>query len=80
MTNIIDFIEEATQNYSSCLIVSIYNKCSTVVIAIIYLMVKYKWTLMRSLEYMNARKRNFEITKSIIKDLKNLEKSILFDL
>jgi len=43
-------------------------------------MVKYKWTLMRSLEYMNARKRNFEITKSIIKDLKNLEKSILFDL
>ena len=52
---------------------SVYNKCGTVVVAMIYLMIKYKWKLMRTIEYMNARKKNFEITKTIIKDLKKLE-------
>jgi len=35
---------------------------------------------MRALEYMNGLKRNFEVTRLIIKDLKKLEKSILYDL
>ena len=67
------FIEEAFQSYNSCLVVSVHNKCSTVVVAMMYLMIKYKWKLMRTIEYMNARKKNFEITKTIIKDLKKLE-------
>lgn len=70
------FIHEAVQNFSSCLIVSQRNKCVTVVVAILYLMMKFKWTVLRSLEYMNARKADIEITKTIIKQLQIIERGI----
>ena len=45
VVDIIQFIEEACDNFKSCLIVSMDNKCKTVVIATVYLMYKYKWSL-----------------------------------
>ena len=78
--DIYQFIENAVTKYTSCLIVSKFNKCASTVVGVIYLMIKYKWTLMKALEYMNAKKRNFEITRTILRDLINLEKSILYDL
>ena len=73
LTEIYRFIQEAVMNFNSCLIVSQRNKCSTVVVAIIYLMMKYKWSVLRSLEYLNARKSDIEITKTIIKQLSQIE-------
>lgn len=43
------------------------------VIGIIYLIYKYKWTVHRTLEYINSKKLDIEITKSIIKQLTVLE-------
>ena len=64
-----EFIEDAATIYSSCLVVSTKNKCSTVVISIIYLMQKFKWDVHRCLEFINARKSDVEITMKILKKL-----------
>jgi hypothetical protein len=45
-----------------------------VVAAIIYLLVKYKWNIHLTLEYINSKKLDIEITKLILKDLSVLEK------
>ena len=37
---------------------------------------KYKWSVIRSLEYLNARKSDIEITKTIIKQLSQVEQTI----
>lgn len=58
------------------MIVSLYNKCATVVLAIVYLMIKYRWTVLRTLEFINARKVDIEITKLILNQLNKLEKEI----
>lgn len=63
------FIEDAVKNYSSCLITSKHNKCSTVVVAIVYLLLKFKWSVHRTLEYINAKKVDIEITKALLKQL-----------
>jgi hypothetical protein len=61
-------------------IVSQYNKCATIVVAIIYMLFKYKWNVHRSLEYINSRKADIEITKSIIKRLQKLELAVEVEL
>ena len=67
MMKLFQFIEDATSNYKSCMIVSKFNKCSTVVVGMVYFMIKYKWSTLRTLEYLNARKHDIEITKAILK-------------
>ena len=67
---LVKFIEDATSKYNSCLIVSLKNKCCAVVVAIIYLMIKFKWNIIKCLEYMSARKADIELPVAIIKDLK----------
>jgi len=63
------FIETCAQNFESCLIVSIGNKCSTVVVAVIYMMFRYKWNVRKTLEFIYSRKSDVEITKAIISSL-----------
>lgn len=70
---IFEFIEEACTNYNCCLVISQRNKCCTVVIAIIYLIQKYKWDVHRCLEYINERKSDVEITVTILKQLQKFE-------
>mmetsp|Transcript_5870 Transcript_5870/g.9490 ORF Transcript_5870/g.9490 Transcript_5870/m.9490 type:complete len:237 (+) Transcript_5870:113-823(+) len=72
LTKVYEFIESAVQQYKSCLIVSPDNKCATVVIGIVYMMMKYKWTVHKTLEYICSRKSDIEITKTIIKHLQQL--------
>mmetsp|Transcript_2470 Transcript_2470/g.3795 ORF Transcript_2470/g.3795 Transcript_2470/m.3795 type:complete len:124 (-) Transcript_2470:661-1032(-) len=63
------FIEEAVQNFKSCLIASVNNKCASIVVAIVYMMFKYKWNVHKTLEFICSRKTDIEITKTIIKQL-----------
>lgn len=37
---------------------------------------KYKWTVHRTLEYINSKKLDIEMTKSIIKKLQKVEKLV----
>ena len=69
LTKVYDFIESATSKFKCCLIVSKHNKCSTIVIVIIYMMLKFKWTVHKTLEYICSRKSDIEITKIVIKQL-----------
>ena len=62
-----DFIELAVRNYTSCLIVSHKNKCASVAIAIIYMLIKFSWSVHRTLEYINSKKVDIEMTKSVLK-------------
>jgi hypothetical protein len=73
MREMFEFIEDATLNYSSCLLVSTKNKCCTVAVAIVYMLFKYNWSVSRTLEIINARKIEIELTKRIVKQLRHLE-------
>jgi hypothetical protein len=74
--NLFDFIEEAVNNYTSCLIVSQKNKCTTIAVGIVYCIVKYKWGVHKTLEYINAKKADIEITKNILKQLQIAERNV----
>jgi rRNA-processing protein FCF1 len=74
------FIEEAVQGFKSCLITSVNNKCASVVVGIVYMMFKFKWNVHKTLEYICSRKTDIEITKTIIKQLQDLENTFLHDL
>lgn len=67
-------------NYESCLVVSLKNRCATVVAAIIYLLFKFKWKIHKCLEYINFKKLDIEITKTILKELTILEKKLEIEL
>lgn len=69
MRRIYRFVEEAVSQCTTCLVVSFKNKCATVVICLIYLLLKYKWDLKVALQFINSRKIDIEITKQIIKSL-----------
>lgn len=75
-SKVLRFIDEPIQEYMTCLIVSKRNKCSTIATCIIYLLMKYKWNVHRSLEYINARKNDIEITYGILKKLQVLEQTV----
>ena len=77
IVKIIEFIEQAISKFESCMIVSVANKCKAVVIATIFLMFKYKWSLQKTFEYLNNRKADLEMTKGLVKQLSRLEKLIL---
>lgn len=42
--------------------------------AIVYLLFKFNWSVTRSLEYINNKKIDIEITKAVLVKLSNLEK------
>ena len=73
---IFKFVEEAVVNYSSCMVVSVRNRCSSIVVAIVYLMMKLKWDVYRCLEFLNFKKSDIQITKSILMQIINLEKVV----
>lgn len=64
---IFDFIESAVLGCSSCLIVSSKNKCSSVAIAVAYMLLKYRWSVQRTLELINQKKIDIEMTKHVLK-------------
>lgn len=63
MMELYNYIEEPVLNQSSCLIVSVKNRCLSAMIAIMYMLFKFNWSISRSLEYINARKIELEVTK-----------------
>lgn len=56
------------------------NKCATVICALIYLLIKYRWSVNCTLEYINSKKLDIEITNSILKELRILEQKLAEEL
>ena len=73
IAQIFQFIEEAVEKIESVLVVSTkgQSRSSTVIVA--YLMKKYKWTLLKTLEYLNSRRPDLEIRTSFIQQLSEYE-------
>ena len=80
VVKIFHFIEDAVKNFKSCLVVSVENKCKPVMIATIYLMYKYKWSLQKAFEFLNDRKPDIEMTKGLMKQLQKVESNIVKDI
>jgi len=73
INQIYDFIEDAVFKVESILVVSTkgQSRCSTVIAA--YLMKKYKWNLLKTLEYLNSRRPDLEIRTCFIQQLSQYE-------
>ena len=68
-----DFIDNGRSQYRGVLIISETNQTRSIVVVAIYLMMKYKWTLMKTLEFLNQKKVDAVITSEILGVLKDIE-------
>jgi len=50
------FIENIISNYNSVLIISEKNQTRSILVAQLYIMMKYKWNVMKTLEFLYAKK------------------------
>lgn len=74
--DIYNFIENAFSSLEGILIHSYNGKNRCVIAIVIYFMKKYKWSLIKSLEFLNAKKPGLELTATILKKLMDFENKI----
>lgn len=73
---IFEFIEETLEKSESVLVHSARGQSRASAAIAIYLMNRYKWTLLKTLEYLNSRRPDLEIRASFIQQL-NIYESYL---
>ncbi|CDW88742.1 dual specificity catalytic domain containing protein [Stylonychia lemnae] len=71
---IYDFIEEANNEANGVLVHSVRGQSRACCVLSIYLMIKFKWTLLKSLEFVNSRRPNLEIRASFLQQLSAWER------
>lgn len=76
---IYNFIEETCEQGESCLVHSVrgQSRASTVLAA--YFMKKFKWSLYKTIEFLNNRRPDLEIRASFIRQLSYYEKRLLHE-
>lgn len=70
---IFEFIEQTLEKSESVLIHSARGQSRASAVIAIYLMRKYKWTLLKTLEFLNSRRPDLEIRASFIQQLNMFE-------
>lgn len=73
---IVDFIDGGLNSFTSVMIVSFRNNCRSLLVAALYLMEKYKWTLRKTLELLCHKKPDLVITLEIFHALQAVERDI----
>ena len=63
---IVKFTDEALNQGTSALIHSMRGQSRASVIAILYFMEKYQWSLMKALEFINSRRSDLEIRANFL--------------
>ena len=64
---IVRFIDEAIENFgTSVLIHSVRGQNRSSVVAILYFMEKYRWSLMKTLEFINSRRPDLELRANVL--------------
>ncbi|CAD8122410.1 unnamed protein product [Paramecium sonneborni] len=71
--NIYGFIETAINNGEGVLFFSLRGQSRALTALTAYLMYKYNWSLFKTLQYLNSRRKNFEIRAAFLKQLMNFE-------
>lgn len=70
---IFEFIEQTLEKSESVLVHSARGQSRASAVIAIYLMKKYKWTLLKTLEFLNSRRPDLEIRASFIQQLNMFE-------
>jgi len=73
---IFDFIEEAAQSTESVLVHSIRGQSRATCTLAAYIMRKYRWSLLKSLEFLNSRRPDLEIRATFIHQLSAYEQRL----
>lgn len=73
---IYDFIEEAQRKGESCLVHSVRAQGRSAVALSVYFMRKYKWSLYKTLEFLNSRRPDLELKASFIRQMSYYEKRL----
>ena len=70
---IFEFIEEALEATESVLVHSVRGQSRATCALAAYIMRKYKWSLLKSLEFLNSRRPDLEIRATFINQLSAYE-------
>ena len=76
---IFSFIEEAYEQGESCLVHSVRGQSRASTVLAGYFMKKYKWSLFKTIEFLNNRRPDLEIRASFIRQLSYYEKRLLHE-
>ena len=66
---IVRFIDEAIDQGTSVLLHSIRGQSRSSIVAILYFMEKFQWTLLKTLEFVNSRRPDLEIRANFLNQL-----------
>lgn len=66
---IVRFIDEAIDQGTSVLIHSVRGQSRSSIVAILYFMEKFQWTLLKTLEFVNSRRPDLEIRANFLNQL-----------
>jgi protein-tyrosine phosphatase len=65
--DIFNFIDDAMTQYESVLVHSVRGQSRASCVIATFLMRKYKWSLLKTLEFLNSRRPDLEIRATFIK-------------
>jgi protein-tyrosine phosphatase len=71
--SICHFIDDAHAKHEGVLVCSLRGQSRALTIITAYLIKKYKWSLYKTLEYLNSKRNDFEIRANFLKQLVQLE-------
>ena len=74
---IVEFIDKGLSIGEGVLAHSFNGKNRVCLVALIYLMKKYKWSLLKSLQYLKSKKNDVEITNYFYNQLENFQKRLI---
>lgn len=70
---IVTFIDDCTNKGEGLLISSLKGKNRCCIVVLIYLMKKYRWSLEKSIEYLQSKKNDMDIMKQFLTQLSLFE-------
>jgi len=70
---IFSFIDDAMGQYESVLVHSVRGQSRSSCVIATYLMRKFRWSLLKTLEFLNSRRPDLEIRATFIKQLSEYE-------
>lgn len=74
--SIFEFIESAAKKSESVLVHSVRGQSRAASVLAAYLMRKYRWSMIKTLEFLNSRRPELEIKESFIKQLQDYEQRL----
>jgi protein-tyrosine phosphatase len=74
---IVKFIDEALERGTSVLIHSRRGQSRASVVVLLYLMESFRWSLLKSLEFVNSRRPDLEIRANFLQQLQSYTKRVV---